>query len=144
MNPKGRTLVFAALAFLAAPLIPAVTLPYLTPILSGPSYPRYDPVAILLFYAVSLHVGVIFGAPAFLILRKLNLARWWSGCIVGACIGGGFAFAFGGTNTPARVLFSLAGTGAAGALLFWIVWQARNNETQRPNAGTSGKRGHDA
>jgi hypothetical protein len=126
MVSKERSSMFALLAFAAAPMVPAVTLPYLTPIVGNPGFQNYDPFEIIFFYLMSLVIAVLFGIPSFLVFRKLNLVRWWTGCIVGAMIGGGIAVTFGGVETTAFLFCSWAGAGAAGSLLFWIVWEARN------------------
>jgi hypothetical protein len=131
LNSKWRSRAFIVLAILIAPLVPALALPYLTPIVSGPGYPRYDLLGVAFFYVASLQFGAIFGIPLFLILRKFKLASVWSACVVGVCIGGGMAYFFGNTHSPAILFFSWAGSGGAAAVVFWLVSQSSSKNAQQ-------------
>jgi hypothetical protein len=135
-----RVLGVIALAFLAAPVIPALALPYFTPLFSGPGFPRYDPGGVLFFYVASFQFGTLLGFPSFLILRKLKLVRWWSAALTGAAIGGGIALAFAGVQITPVFLASWAGSGAVAAFTFWSVlgasgvFEERLDEGQRSHA----------
>jgi hypothetical protein len=119
-----RVLGFVALAFLVAPAIPALALPYFTPLFSGFGFPRYDFRGVVFFYVASLIFGTLLGLPSFLVLRKLKLVRWWSAGLVGAAIGAGIALAFAGAEIPATFLSSWAGSGAIAAISCWFVLDA--------------------
>jgi hypothetical protein len=124
IDRSWRVLVAIALAFLIAPAIPALTLPYFTPLFSEPGSPRYAVGGIFFFYVASLQFGTLLGLPSFLILRKWNLVRWWSAVLCGAIIGGGIAAALAGVGFPAKFLASWAGAGAVAAFVFWFVLSA--------------------
>jgi hypothetical protein len=135
LDRSWRVLGFVTLAFLLAPGIPALTLPYLTPIFSEPGTSRYGPGEIVFFYVASLHFGTLVGLPSFLILRKLRLVRWWSAALTGAGIGGGVALIFAGLGIPAAFLAVWAGSGAVAGFVFWIVLRVGGVFEQAPIGG---------
>jgi len=84
-------------------------------------------------YFFSLVAILVFGVPAFLLGRRLNLIRWWSAVISGFFIGVLVAVVF---VRPRIVQFSpdfirddlrgflfLGTTGALSALVFWLIWK---------------------
>lgn len=114
-------LAVVAAAILLPPVVPGLALPYLTPFVLPPVYPSYDPAEIPFFYVAALCASIAFGLPLFLVLRWFNLASGSSACVVGAGIGGGIAFGFGGWGHLNLVLSSWALTGALAGLVFWFV-----------------------
>jgi len=123
-----RSLGIVAAALLLPPLVPAVALPYLTPIVTGPDYPIYEPLGVLFFYFAALWACIVFGIPAFVVLRKFKLVRWWSACLAGVVIGGGIALAVGRGQAPLTVAVSWGGTGSLAALVFWFVALPRSSK----------------
>ena len=109
-------------ALLLPPLVPAIALPFLTPLLVPESSQRsFDPAEMLFFYVAALSASIAFAIPAFWVLRRLQLVRWWSACLVGAIVGGGIAFAVGGSGALALGVPAWAATGILSALVFWLI-----------------------
>jgi len=125
----------AVIGFLAAPIIPGLALGLGTPL--GP--PDLSTVLATMLgllpvgYFFSLVAILVFGVPAFLLGRRLNLIRWWSAVISGFFIGVLVAVVF---VRPRIVQFSpdfirddlrgflfLGTTGALSALVFWLIWK---------------------
>lgn len=127
-----RLLAVVSAAILLPPVVPALALPYLTPFVLPPAYPAYDPAEIPFFYVAALCAGIAFGLPPFLVLRWLKLASWWSAGPVGAGIGGGIAYAFGGWGHLNLAVASWAFTGFLAGLVFWFVASSGPRASQTP------------
>jgi hypothetical protein len=117
-----RLLALISAALLLPPLVPAIALPFLTPLLvPDSSHPSFNPAEMLFFYVAALSASIAFAMPLFLVLRRLKFVRWWTACIVGAIIGGGIALALGGPSAFERAVPAWAATGVLAALVFWLV-----------------------
>jgi|HubBroStandDraft_1064217.scaffolds.fasta_scaffold12376_3 hypothetical protein len=94
------------------------------------------PVLFLTGYVFSFAAALVFGLPAFLVLRYCELVYWWSATAVGFVIGAliGIELQRPGLNFGSMPLTAAAigagpnllmfGTmGAAAAFVFWLVWR---------------------
>jgi hypothetical protein len=122
-----RTTTAAIVGFVAASLVPALVFSLLSPIAG-----RFDWEIALrgfpIFFFFSLLLTAVLGVPAFLVLLALKLVRWWSALAAGLVIGGLIALLLGFPNAPQlNTLVGMGGTGAAGALAFWVVWTQRSD-----------------
>jgi hypothetical protein len=137
-----RATIWTALAFSAAPVLPALYGGLGTPVTTTIDTPigllSTDWLSVLvfaaIFYAASLPIVVGMGLPTFALLLKYNGIRWWSASLVGIFIG-----AFGSilisadriirTQTFRHDIHSIAAYAAVGAisgLLFWAIWRKGN------------------
>lgn len=122
------------LGFLIAPLVPVV----IGTAISLPSKSAdLGLFAIMgaIVYVYSCGLTVLFGVPAYLLLSKKNLVRWWSTLLVGLLVGILVATVFRLPNQP-RVedLFVMALTGALAGLVFWLIWSRGVNSIPRNQA----------
>jgi hypothetical protein len=76
--------------------------------------------ASVFFYFFALVPTIVLGVPAFLLLLRFNLVRWWSSVVGGAAIGLIVAFAIGANATLSAFGFCSA-VGALAAFVFWVV-----------------------
>lgn len=74
------------LAFLVAPLAPAIAFALSSPGLTGRNW-AVSASMVPMFYSFAMFFTLILGLPAFLTLRRMSLVRWWSALAVGAVIG---------------------------------------------------------
>jgi hypothetical protein len=117
----------ATLAFLIAPLVAALLYALLASISGGnetDSGPLYFLVATLRVYVYAGIFTALLAVPAFLILNRLRLLRWWSAIVSGAVVGLVFAALFSGPNArnlQGRLILALIG-GISG-LAFWLIWR---------------------
>ena len=134
-----RSSTSTVLAFLAAPVLPAIAAGLGTPVTStaqtflGPV--SADPVTVfgfaLLFYFVALPISIVLGVPALVVLRSYNLIRLWSAALVGSIIGmlgiliivGDRVLRTRSFAQDAHVLLLYGGIGAISGLVFWLVWR---------------------
>ena len=118
-----RQVLATGLAFLAAATVPAAYFAAMHP-LSGQRDPLSIAGTFLVAFFFAAVATVVFGLPAFLILRRLKFIRWWAATGWGALAGvmSITAVRFSLSIEPAVVVrFALLG-GVAG-LLFWAVWR---------------------
>jgi hypothetical protein len=129
---KERTSVLLAILFV--PAVPAsilVAKSVLDPI-GMESSALALAVAFLLVYFYSLSAVLVIGLPAFLLLRYLGVARWWSALLAGGGIGILMAIVF-----PLRGRGSVSNLaldciiGAASSLAFWFIWERGDRERKR-------------
>jgi hypothetical protein len=110
------------LAFFAAPLIAALLYAFIVPIWpTSPErrLPNFLGVLVIAFWGAGL-LTVIVAMPAFLVLNRLHLVRWWSALGAGALVGLLFTYLFGGRPDPGfqgRLML----IGAASGLSFWVI-----------------------
>ena len=135
----SRSPTCTILAFLAAPIFPAIAAGLGTPVTSTFHTPfgliSTDPVSVfgfaLIFYIFALPVSAALGIPALALLRRYDLVRWWTAALVGAAIGGlgsliivadrvlrtrSFA-----QDVDALILYGVIG-GMSG-FVFWLIWR---------------------
>lgn len=65
----------------------------------------------------ALLVSSVVALPIFLMLRGMNLARWWSAAATGAALGAAFAMSL---NQDSGFIVSMAGVGMTSAIVFWL------------------------
>jgi hypothetical protein len=80
--------------------------------------------AVFLFFSAA--AVTLLGVPAFLVLYRFGLVRWWStvgtGLLIGALIGVAVRF----PATQLQDLVVMSAMGALSALAFWLVWKPRH------------------
>ncbi|WP_143154133.1 hypothetical protein [Rhodanobacter sp. OK091] len=91
-------------------------------------------------YVYSCGLMALFGVPAYFLLRRKNLVRWWSSLFIGLLVGALMATVIRLPNQP-RVedLLVMALTGALAGLVFWLIWSrgvdpAARNQVTGPKA----------
>ena len=79
-------------------------------------------LGVLIFGYIFTWIPVlIFGLPAFLVLRHLRLVRWWSAVAGGLIIGGVVSVAIQHSIMAREfTVYTIAGT--ASGLCFWLIW----------------------
>lgn len=125
-----RKATAGVLGFLVAPVVPALTLALASSFMAKPTA---DLLSILgftaLYYFVSAAATILFGIPAFIVLFRFKLIRWWSAAIVGAAIGILMDFA---AQIPRQAgpldLLIMGAIGSAAALAFWLIWRRTNKD----------------
>ena len=124
-----REFIFTLIAFLAAPLIAALTLALWGLTSSGSiitDIPSFFGLAVM-FYFFAVLATLVLALPAFLVLRRLDLIRWWSTGLVGFVVG---VLTFILIQPPGLALVSQV-TGAlawgcigfCSAVAFWYIWR---------------------
>jgi hypothetical protein len=110
------------IAFALAALLPAVVLAVATAI-ADKENPVLGLALVPLYFFFTAAATLFVGVPAFLVLNKFKLVRWWSATCVGCLIGGlmGFLMKQGVHNVAA-----MAVVGIASGLSFWFVWKQRS------------------
>jgi uncharacterized membrane protein YadS len=81
----------------------------------------------LLYFLGGLWIGTIAGLPAFLVLRRRRLARWWTAMSMGAVLGAAFSSLL---NQGFGHMISMAGAGAVSASAFWFTWRKLTGEAR--------------
>ena len=115
-------IVRAALGFLVAALLPAVAGALLTPAVRGDIQALLGMTVVFLFFSAA--AIALFGVPAFLLLHRFGLVRWWSAMGAGVLLGAIIGVAIRLPGTPQlQDLAVMALMGAASALVFWLVWR---------------------
>ena len=107
----------AAAGFLIASTIPAAYLAVIAP-LDG----EWTSVAgtFVVLYPFSLVATIVFGVPAFLLLRPLRPGRWWAVAAVGFLLGILVSTALRLDPDPYWVMGPPA---AISTLVFWLIWK---------------------
>lgn len=123
----------ATLGFLVAPLVAAVACAVASPLSDGPAGIAFGLIPVFYFFAVM--ASGFLGFPAFLVLRRLGLVRWWSASLTGAVVGAVAAAALASPGSPrAESLLFLVTVGIGSALSFWAIWWSGQ---PRPNPSFS-------
>lgn len=111
---KLKALLYA----LFAAATTCTTLIFLRGVLSTHDATRWEDLPwLVLWFFGSLWIAFIAGVPAFAILSRIHLARWWSAAATGGTFGAAFAWSL---NQDIVSIVSMAGVGAASALAFWF------------------------
>lgn len=116
-----KKITAAVVGFLAAPLLPAAAVALSTPITADRLDFVYRLGMVPFFYFYSAIATVLFGIPAFLLLR-VGLIRWWSTLSAGAIIGLIVATVVPG-QASVTSYFEYVLLGTASAWIFWLVWK---------------------
>jgi hypothetical protein len=116
------------LGFGVSSLIPAVVFATLSPLTDA--YDTIGMVAgIALFWFFSCVVAAILGIPAFFVLLRLNLVRWWSSLLVGFGIGAVVDRLIGSDQETLAPLLTMGVLGAVSAFTFWAFWNNAEDTT---------------
>lgn len=116
---RGTTTV---LGFLIAPLVPVVV-----GIALGPPSKAADLGLFVVMgtfvYIYSFILMALFGVPAYFLLRRINLVRWWSALLTGLALGCLMGTIFRLPNQPQiGDIFTMAFMGASAGFVFWLIW----------------------
>jgi RHS repeat-associated protein len=85
------------------------------------------------FYYFSAMATVLLGLPAFFLLLRFRIIRWWSVVVGGLVIGALMGTLVGAPNhTQLPNVLLMAATGAASALGFWLIWGDRDRGVRYP------------
>jgi len=126
----------AAIGFLVAPLA-AIAVLFLNDLIGGrqAGFPVVTIVGFgVIAYLVAAFLTAALGIPIFLVLRHVNLVRWWSALLSGAAIGVLVALAFGAVHDGVAIIV-MSAAGAASAFVFWLIVApvtTRNNRWRGP------------
>jgi hypothetical protein len=119
-------------ALIVASAVPAGLFAVLTP-LSGTLDTRSVVGTFWVVYPFSAAATLLFGAPAYLLVSRFNLVRWWSAIAAGGAIGLLVAVLIRLPNSVhVRDLLIMGVAGALSGFSFWLVWRpelARRNRT---------------
>ena len=74
-----------ALGFLIAPLLPVIVGAAISPPFQSADFGLVVVMAVIV-YVYSFGLTVIFGVPAYVLLSRKNLVRWWSVLLVGLLV----------------------------------------------------------
>jgi hypothetical protein len=115
------------LGFVAASIFPAAVLSVSSP-LGGKLTIGSVAVSFFVSYPFSAAFTLLFGLPAFLLLRRFGSGRWWSVLGVGFLLGIPVTIAIRLPHSPNLNDLLINGPLAAGStLLFWWIWRRGNN-----------------
>jgi uncharacterized membrane protein len=114
--------ITTVLGFLIAPLVPVVVGTAISPPSKSADLGIFVVMGAIV-YVYSCGLMAFFGVPAYLLLRRKNLVRWWSAMLVGLLVGTLMATVFRLPNQP-RIedLLVMALTGALAGFVFWLIW----------------------
>jgi len=121
--PLGVVTKRVVAAFLLAPLVGALL--YSSPGLVTSGYPRGFSeflATTLVAYMFAALATLAIALPAYLLLNRFKLVRWWSALSAGSVVG--LLFALMGPTSPSPLLsrnFQMVLIGAASGLVFWFV-----------------------
>lgn len=122
MTNKPRP-AFVVTGFLVAPLVAAIAMVSTTPLVEDSVTAALGLVPI--FYLFAALASGMLGVPAFLVLQRVGLVRWWSSSIAGAVIGATITFLLVSPPTAVtlKTLWYFMAVGACSGLSFWVVWR---------------------
>jgi hypothetical protein len=76
----------------------------------------------IVYYPFSVAATVLFGLPAFLLLRRLRLVTWWTTLAGGYAVGTLMAIILGLPNRPETRDFVMFGSvGLVSGFVFWMI-----------------------
>ncbi len=110
------------LAFLVAPVLPAVVLATISPSLTDG---KLGPILgfVLVFYWFALMAGLLIGGPVFWALRRYNLVSAWTAVPSGALVGILVLVLINPPSPDWDLAALYSSMGAASALAFWLLWR---------------------
>ena len=129
----------ALVGFLVASVIPSAVLSVLWP-LGGDWSLASIGISLLVTYPFSAAAVLVFGVPAFFLLRPLRPGHWWSVGSVGFLLG---LLVDVVLHLPYWDPFSLEMLttgilGAASALVFWLIWKRSATSKSEPSLSNGG------
>ena len=117
-----REVAAAAIGFLAAALVPVLAFAVRTPLHAWTDFSSLLGFLVV-WYFFSLLATLLFGVPAFLILRFFGLVRLWTTLVAGS-FGGiavGMLLRWQG-RIELRDLLVTCAMGVVSAFVFWLIW----------------------
>ncbi len=135
MTERSATILGFAAAAAAPPILVFVrALPSETTIHTLWDAVTFFAVVFLTFLPTTALIGLIVGAPAFLLARKIGIVTWWLSILVGALAGAlGAAMLFSRlVEVQVYALF-----GSVAGLVFWLVRRKLSNGVRRNVASES-------
>jgi hypothetical protein len=111
-------------AFLVAPSVPAVLWPGITYLTApGAGISREWLATFVVVYIFAGTGTAVFLLPAYLILARHNMVRWWSAVAAGAALGYLFAILIGryATSPWLRGRIPLTLVGSTSGFIFWLI-----------------------
>ena len=119
-----REIISVVVGLLVAAFIPSAVLAIISPLFFD-----YSVTSIwyffVIYYMYSLIFVVVFGLPAFLLLRPFRPARLWFVTAIGFGLGIMVPFALqgiGGQDIPLRDFLIAGVLGSGSAVAFWLIW----------------------
>jgi hypothetical protein len=126
-----REIVATVLGFLAASIVPPAVMSIAWP-LSGELSIGSVLSTFAVAYPFSAGSVVLFGLPAFLLLRPFRPGHWWSVLAAGFLLGTLVAVVLRIPGQPNPNDFLLTGPlGSLSALVFWLIWRPSNQAKLR-------------
>lgn len=123
MAVKETEIGSALAGFGVAAVLPAVVMGLVWP-LSGAHDLRSIAGTMIVALPFSIMAVLLFGVPAFFLLRRFRPGRWWAAALVGLVLGIFVACALRLPNFPDPQMFLTMGPlGALSAVVFWSIWR---------------------
>ena len=118
-----KKIAAGVLGFAAAPMVAALIFSATTPLAKTWDFMTRIKLVVPA-YSIAAIVTVLFAVPAFALLLRVNLVRWWTAAGIGFAIGVLIGIMMTGLTLEQipGILF-LAATGVASALAFWSIWR---------------------
>ena len=114
--------------FLIAPIIPAAIIGMWSPLVEQGAVGA-KLLLTLIFYLFTSQVSIVFGIPAYFLLRRFKLVNWWSSLTVGFVSGAIVSIIIRMPNPiPWHDIFIMGSMGATAGLTFWLVWRRGQEE----------------
>jgi hypothetical protein len=93
-------------------------------------------VTLVVAYVFAGSATLVIALPAYLVLRRFKLVRWWSALVAGSAVGFLFALMVGPFTSPLlHGTFPMLIIGAASGLVFWFICRLatpHNNSASGP------------
>src|SRR5690349_19856892 len=120
----------AFLGFVVACAVPAVLLAVIAPLSGTLGIASFVGTFVIVFFYSAI-AALVFGAPIFLLFRRIRRVTWWS-ALIGGCLAGALTSVLIRLPGPPNVhdLLIDAPMGAACGFAFWLIWkQGRDPKT---------------
>ncbi len=87
-----------------------------------------------MLYFFSAFATLLFGVPAFYVLRRLKMIRWWSALLSGCAIGAIMAVVIRLPSLPmCDDIYIMSLAGAASGFVFWVIWRLGGESIKESN-----------
>jgi hypothetical protein len=119
LQQRTKEHLATSLGFLVTPLVPASAVAIADDMGRG----TLGTIAVLtaIYYPITIVFSFWLAIPAYLLLKKFSLVRWWSATSIGMLAGAVFALTFYSSRLWTLPLFG--GVGALSGLTFWVIWR---------------------